>query len=83
VTKVKTGIDGFGETVPGLPRGGIVIVSGNPGTGKTSFAASFVYNGAVKYREPGVYASLIEDERRFYSYMRGFGYHFEKLGDRA
>jgi len=79
VMKVKTGVDGFDEIVPGFPRGGIIIVSGSPGTGKTSFAASFVYNGAVKYGEPGVYASLIEDEGKFYEYMSGLGYDFENL----
>jgi len=83
VMKVKTGIDGFDEIAPGLPRGGVVIVSGSPGTGKTSFAASFIYNGAVKYREPGVYASLIEGEDRFYEYMQGFGYDFKELEEKG
>jgi len=83
VMKVKTGIDGFDEIAPGLPRGGIVIVSGSPGTGKTSFAASFIYNGVVKYGEPGVYASLIEDEGRFYEYMQGFGYDFKELEEKG
>jgi len=83
VMKVKTGIDGFDEIAPGLPRGGIVIVSGSPGTGKTSLAASFIYNGAVRYREPGVYASLIEGEDRFYEYMQGFGYNFKELGEKG
>ena len=79
VMKVKTGVDGFDEIVPGFPRGGIIIVSGSPGTGKTSFAASFIYNGAAKYGEPGVYASLIEDENRFHEYMHSFGYDFVEL----
>jgi len=81
--KVKTGIDGFDEIVPGFLSGGIVTVSGSPGTGKTSFAASFIYNGAVKYGEPGVYASLIEDENRFYEYMQGFGYDFKELEEKG
>jgi len=83
VMKVKTGIEGFDAIAPKLPIGGIIIVSGSPGTGKTSFAAGFIYNGAVKYGEPGVYASLIEDRDRFHEYMRGFGYDFEKLEERG
>ena len=76
---LKTGVEGLDEIIKGFPRGGLVIVSGSPGTGKTTLAASFIYHGATKYGEPGVYASLIEDERRFYQYMSGFGLNFEKL----
>ena len=79
----ESGIQGLDEFIKGLPRGGLIVISGSPGTGKTAMAASFIYEGALRYGEPGVYASLIEDERRFYSYMRGFGYDFEKLGDRG
>ena len=76
---VKTGVEGLDELVGGLPRGGVIVVTGSPGTGKTSLAASFIYNGAIKYGEPGVYASLIEDEGKFYEYMSGLGYDFDKL----
>ena len=81
--RVKTGIEGLDEIAPGFPSGGMVIVSGSPGTGKTSLAASFIYNGAVKYGEPGVYASLIEDEDRFHEYMHGFGYNFRELEEKG
>ena len=80
---IKTGIEGLDEFIRGFPRGGLIVISGSPGTGKTAMAASFIYEGALKYGEPGVYVSLIEDERRFYSYMQGFGYDFEKLKDKG
>ncbi|MCD6421178.1 MAG: AAA family ATPase [Thaumarchaeota archaeon] len=80
---IKTGIEGLDEFVKGFSRGGLIVISGSPGTGKTAMAASFIYEGALRYGEPGVYVSLIEDERRFYSYMRGFGYNFEKLKDKG
>ncbi|RLG06730.1 MAG: hypothetical protein DRN59_02515 [Thaumarchaeota archaeon] len=80
---VKTGIEGLDEIIEGFPRGGLIVVSGAPGTGKTVFAASFIYNGIVRYGEPGVYGSMIEDERRFYEYMLRFGMDFEKLRDRG
>lgn len=77
-----TGIPGLDELIKGFPRGGLIIVSGTPGTGKTVFASSFIYYGAVKYGEPGVFVSLIEDEKRFYTYMKGFGMDFEKLAEK-
>jgi len=80
---IKAGIDGLDEIIQGFQRGGLIIVAGAPGTGKTSLAASFIYNGAARYGEPGVYASLIEDGERFHEYMRGFGYDFKPLEERG
>lgn len=61
VERVLTGIPGLDEMVGGgIPRGHTVLISGGPGTGKTTFAMQFLYNGAVKYSEPGVYISLEE-----------------------
>jgi len=77
-----TGVDGFDEVFGGLPGGCLAVVRGAPGTGKTAFAASFIYNGAARYGEPGVYASLIEDEERFHEYMRRLGYDFKPLEER-
>ena len=80
---IETGIEGFNEILRGFPRGGLIVVSGSPGTGKTTLAASFIYNGIVKYGEPGIYASMIEDEKRFHYYMKSFGFDFEKLKERG
>jgi KaiC/GvpD/RAD55 family RecA-like ATPase len=61
---VKTGIQGFDELVNGgLPRGYSYTIMGGPGSGKTIFAMQFIYNGATKYGENGVYVSLDEPLR--------------------
>ena len=62
---IPTGVPGFDELVGGLPKGGLVILAGGPGTGKTMFSASFLYWGAVKYGEKGMYVSLSEDKITF------------------
>ncbi|MEM2017596.1 MAG: ATPase domain-containing protein [Nitrososphaerota archaeon] len=80
---VLTGVEGFDKIITGFPRGGLITVSGNPGTGKTALAGAFIYNGILKYNEPGVYASLLEDEERFYDFMLGFGLDFRSLRDRG
>ncbi|MEM2560414.1 MAG: ATPase domain-containing protein, partial [Candidatus Bathyarchaeia archaeon] len=38
--KIPTGINGLDEvTGGGLPKGGLIIIAGNPGTGKTLLSA--------------------------------------------
>ena len=63
----------------GFPLGSLILVAGNPGTGKTVFSAQFLYQGAADYGEPGVYASLSETRETFMHNMRGFGFDFESL----
>ncbi|MEM2740199.1 MAG: ATPase domain-containing protein, partial [Candidatus Bathyarchaeia archaeon] len=79
ITLTPTGIDGLDKVLGGLPRGGLIIVAGNPGTGKTMFSAKFLYRGAVDYGEPGVYVSFAEKKSSFYSSMSRIGLDFERL----
>jgi len=76
---IPSGIRGLEEVIPGLPKQGLIIVAGNPGTGKTIFSAAFIYSGIVNYGEKGVYASLAEDKETFYQNMKELGYDFESL----
>ena len=74
-----TGIPNFDEVFGGLPKGGLIVVAGGPGTGKTIFSASYLYYGAEKFGEPGIYISLSETRRQFYENMRTLGFDFKKL----
>jgi len=76
---METGIPGAERLLRGFPRGSLIVVRGTPGTGKTVFGATFLHEGAVKYGEPGVYASFGENKEKFYGFMKGFGMDFEKL----
>src|SRR5947209_18195487 len=61
VPKSPTGIQGLDEiTGGGLPRGRPTLVCGGPGCGKTILAMEFLMNGALRYREPGVFMSFEE-----------------------
>lgn len=61
IAKVRTGIAGLDEiTGGGLPAGRPSLICGAAGCGKTLFALSFLYNGAVLYNEPGVFMTFEE-----------------------
>ncbi|MEM2504964.1 MAG: ATPase domain-containing protein [Candidatus Bathyarchaeia archaeon] len=78
-----TGLDGIDKVLGGFPKGGLIVLAGQPGTGKTILSAKILYEGGVRYSEPGVYASFTEDKHRFYSNMRGLGLDFEELENRG
>ncbi|MCE4623386.1 MAG: KaiC domain-containing protein, partial [Caldisphaeraceae archaeon] len=40
------GIKGLDELFKGIYKGSIILLAGNPGTGKTTMAAKFIYEGA-------------------------------------
>ena len=61
VEKCPTGIGGLDEiTLGGLPKGRPTLLCGSAGCGKTLFAMTFLYNGAVDYDEPGVFIAFEE-----------------------
>ncbi|MEM2913748.1 MAG: ATPase domain-containing protein [Candidatus Bathyarchaeia archaeon] len=81
VDRVPSGIDGLDEIIGGgFPKGSLIILAGNPGTGKTIFSARFLYHGIVNCGERGVYVSFAESRESFLSNMRAFGFDFEELG---
>ncbi|MCW3981972.1 MAG: AAA family ATPase, partial [Candidatus Bathyarchaeota archaeon] len=59
----KTGIEGLDELINGgLIKGETILLAGSTGSGKTIFCTQFIYNGAVRFGEKGVYATFEEDE---------------------
>ncbi|MBS7615069.1 hypothetical protein KEJ18_04990 [Candidatus Bathyarchaeota archaeon] len=77
---VPTGVSGLDTIIHGgFPRNSLILVAGNPGTGKTNLSAQFIYRGIVDYNENGVYVSFSEDRTTFYENMKMLGFDFEKL----
>jgi KaiC/GvpD/RAD55 family RecA-like ATPase len=63
--RAPTGADGLDEMIEGgFPRGSLIIVAGNPGSGKTVFATQFLCKGAHS-DEPVVFASFGEGREAF------------------
>ncbi|MBU2561196.1 MAG: AAA family ATPase [Nanoarchaeota archaeon] len=80
IEKVKTGIKGFDELVGGgFSQGHTILLSGTPGTGKTIFGLQFLYNGAQKFNEKGLYITFEEKEGALKKQAAQFGWDFEGL----
>ncbi|MFB6303569.1 MAG: RAD55 family ATPase [Haloferacaceae archaeon] len=63
VDLVKTGIDGLDEILGGgIARNAAVLVSGNPGTGKSILSMQYLYHGVRDHDEKGIYLSFEENE---------------------
>jgi KaiC/GvpD/RAD55 family RecA-like ATPase len=78
--KVKTGISGLDKILfGGIPKGSIVLVSGAAGTGKTILCLEFVYHGAKKFNEPGVFLSTEQNEEDLKNQLRSFGWECDPL----
>ncbi|MCE4613824.1 MAG: AAA family ATPase [Desulfurococcales archaeon] len=84
IERINSGILGLDELLGGgIPRGSIILVAGHPGSGKTVFSAKFIYEGAVRWGEPGLYVSFAESEEDFKKYMKTLDLDFEPLKDRG
>ncbi len=78
--RVPTGIVSLDRIIEGgLCRGDTIIVAGQPGTGKTTLGLQFLYHGAMKCGENGVYASVIESAERLKRNGSRFGWDFDRL----
>jgi len=78
--KVPTDIEGLDAMLRGgLPFGRCTLVCGGPGSGKTTFSVQFLYNGATKHGETGLYVSLGESPTHLIENMASFGWDIEKL----
>ncbi len=80
--RVPTGITGLDPLIEGgFPRGRTVLLSGGCGTGKSIFAMQYIYEGASKYDEPGVYVTMDERPETTRQDMLRFGWDIKALED--
>ena len=79
----STGIPGVDKILAekGIPKGHTILVSGGPGSGKTTFAIQFLYMGATQHNESGVYVTLDEEPSDIRKNMLKYGWDLKKLED--
>ena len=77
--RVSSGIRGLDKMLEGgYPKGAVVLVSGGPGTGKTTFALQYIYYGA-KHNEPGVYVSFEQEVDDLKDMANRFNMDFDEM----
>lgn len=77
--RVSTGVNGFDDlTNGGLPVDRLYIISGPPGSGKTTFAVRFVVEG-VQRGDRALYLSMHETAAELARAMSGFAFDFSRM----
>jgi circadian clock protein KaiC len=81
-SKVPTGIEGLDSMLEGgLPKGRIILIRGSPGAGKSILCSHYLFNGATKFGEKGIYVSLEESKHQLFREMQLFDMDFKSLED--
>lgn len=77
---VKTGIPGFDDLIDlgGIPKGISLLISGGPGSGKTTFCLQTLNYGA-SIGEKCIYLSFEENVNRLKSHMVNYGWNPDEL----
>lgn len=77
--KIPTGIDGLDELLHGgIPNENLILVSGPPGSGKSTLCAQYLLNGADE-GEPGVFVALGEEQEKVVRNMKLHGWDIDPL----
>ncbi len=80
MTRTKTGISGLDELIGGgLVEGSTTLVSGGTGSGKTIFGLQFLFHGASKCNEPGVFVTLETRPTELKVEAKEFGWDLDEL----
>ncbi|MBN1178823.1 MAG: ATPase [Anaerolineae bacterium] len=80
--RIKTGVPGLDNMLyGGLVPKTATLVEGAPGTGKTTLGMQFIYNGIVKYNEPGLILTFEQFPQQYYQSAESFGWDFRRLED--
>ncbi len=76
---VPTGIPGLDDLLGGgYPRGRVILITGGPGSGKTTISMQFLIDGIERFDERGVFVSLEESKYHIVGEMANFDWDLEK-----
>jgi circadian clock protein KaiC len=78
--RVAFGIKALDKMISGgFLRGSANLLEGAPGTGKTTLAMQYIYNGIKLYDEPGLIITFEEFPQQYYHDAMQFGWDLKKL----
>ncbi len=77
---IRTYVEGFDEILGGgIPRGHVVLVSGLPGTMKTSLVYSFLYHNSLKEGRNSLYMTLEQGRKSLEHQMARMGFRVKDV----
>lgn len=77
VIRLPTGIDGLDELIDGgIPKNAVVLISGGPGGGKTTFCSQFLAEG-FEQGESGIYITMEEQPDEIVESAELIGFPFQ------
>ncbi|WP_407354866.1 RAD55 family ATPase [Methanolobus sp. WCC5] len=80
MARVPTGIPGFDELIEGgFIENDVILLTGGPGAGKSTFGSQYLYSGIMHHNEPGVYITFEETPARIMRNMWRYGWDMERL----
>ena len=77
---VNTSIPGLDELIEGgFVENDVILITGGPGSGKTTFGIQYLMGGIIDYNEPGIYVTMEETPVRVIRNMWRFGWDMEQM----
>jgi len=81
--RLKTYIEGFDKMMEGgIPKGHLVLVTGTPGTMKSSISYYILYNQCLENSLTGVYVTLEQSRQSLLRQMEKMGMETEKVKEK-
>ncbi len=78
--RTRTGIPALDEMLGGgLMTSDATLVAGSAGTGKTTLGLEFLYNGATKFDENGIFLTFEQLPQKIYRDAKHFGWDLREL----
>ncbi|MFW6014381.1 MAG: RAD55 family ATPase [Nanoarchaeota archaeon] len=78
--RARTDIPGFDSLINGgFPRNFNILLTGGPGTGKSIFGMQYLFNGATKNGETGLFVSFEQTSEKLKKQANQFGWNMHAL----
>ncbi|KXB04370.1 hypothetical protein AKJ49_02165 [candidate division MSBL1 archaeon SCGC-AAA382A03] len=78
--KIDMGIPNLNKlTSDGVPRGNMILISGDYGTGKTIFSLQFLAKGVKEWGEPGIFISFIDGRKTLLRDAKTFNWQLKRF----
>ena len=82
ISKIKSGIKGLDILLDGgFIEKDAILISGAPGTGKSTIGLEFLIKGCKEHNEPGIYISFEEFPEQLYRDAKELGWDLKELED--